>query len=89
VAVLTLYFWIVWRAFDIAAQARDRFGRFLAVALGSLFAFSGLFNIGMTMGLMPVTGLPFPFMSYGGSSLVGAFLGVGILLSIHLRRYVL
>ncbi|MGQ0645018.1 MAG: rod shape-determining protein RodA [Elusimicrobiota bacterium] len=89
VTVLTLYFWIVWRAFDIAAQARDRFGRFLAVALGALFAFSGLFNIGMTMGLMPVTGLPFPFMSYGGSSLVGAFLGVGILLSIHLRRYVL
>lgn len=89
VFVLALYFWVVWRAFDIASVARDRFGRFVAVAIGAMFAFAGLFNIGMTMGLMPVTGVPFPFMSYGGSSAVGAYAAVGILLSIHLRRFIL
>lgn len=87
--VLLLYFWVVWRAFDIAASARDRFGRFLAVALGTFFAFSGVVNIGMVMGLMPVTGLPLPFLSYGGSALVGTFLAVGFLLSIHVRRFIL
>jgi rod shape determining protein RodA len=89
VGVLALYFFVVWRAFDIASIARDRFGRFLAVAIGMTFAFSGLLNIGMTMGLAPVTGVPLPFVSYGGSSLVGSFLMVGLLLSIHLRRYIL
>ncbi|HOW28375.1 MAG TPA: rod shape-determining protein RodA [Elusimicrobiota bacterium] len=87
--VLGLYFWIVWRAFDIAYMSRDRFGRWLAISIGSLFAVSGLVNVGMVMGLMPVTGLPLPFVSYGGSSLVGACAGIGILMSIHLRRYVL
>jgi rod shape determining protein RodA len=87
--VLALYFWIVWRAFEIAAVARDRFGRFLAVALGTYFGAAGIINIGMVMGLMPVTGVPLPFLSYGGSAIVGAFLAVGVLLSIHLRRYIL
>jgi rod shape determining protein RodA len=87
--VLAGFFWIVFRAFDIAASARDRFGRYLAIAIGTHLAFTGAVNIGMVMGLMPVTGLPLPFLSYGGSGLVGAWLSVGILLSIHLRRYIL
>lgn len=87
--VLTVFFWVAWRAFDIAFTARDRFGRHLAVALGTFFTFSGLINIGMAMGLMPVTGVPLPFLSYGGSGLVGSFMAVGLLLSIHLRRYIL
>jgi rod shape determining protein RodA len=80
---------VAWRAFDIAYTARDYFGRYLATALGAFFAFSGLVNIGMSMGLMPVTGIPLPFLSYGGSGLVGSFLAIGLLLSIHLRRYIL
>jgi rod shape determining protein RodA len=87
--VLGGYFWVVYRAFDIAAGARDRFGRYLAVAIGTHFAFTGLVNMGMVMGLMPVTGVPLPFLSYGGSGMIGAFLAVGLLLSVHLRRYVL
>jgi len=87
--VLGLYFWIVFRAYDIASKARDRFGRYLAVGIGTHFAFTGLINMGMVMGLMPVAGLPLPFLSYGGSSLVGAFLAVGLLMSIYLRRYIL
>lgn len=89
VLVLAVFFWVAWRAFDIALLARDRFGRYLAAALGTYFAFSGVVNIGMVMGLMPVTGVPLPFLSYGGSGLVGACLSVGILLSIHVRRFVL
>ncbi|HNG45566.1 MAG TPA: FtsW/RodA/SpoVE family cell cycle protein, partial [Elusimicrobiota bacterium] len=89
VLVLAVYFWVAWRAFDIAFTARDRFGRYLASALGAYFAFSGLINTGMVMGLMPVTGVPLPFLSYGGSGLVGSFMAVGLLLSIHLRRYLL
>ncbi len=85
--VLALYFWVVWRAYDIATLARDKFGRFLAVAIGTFFAFSGIVNIGMVMGMMPVTGIPLPFLSYGGSGLVGSFIAIGILLSIHIRRY--
>ena len=87
--LLAVYFWVAWRAFDIAYTARDYFGRYLATALGAFFAFSGLVNIGMSMGLMPVTGIPLPFLSYGGSGLVGSFLAIGLLLSIHLRRYIL
>lgn len=87
--LLAVYFWVAWRAFDIAFTARDYFGRYLATALGAYFAFSGLVNIGMAMGLMPVTGVPLPFLSYGGSGLVGSFMAVGLLLSIHLRRYIL
>ena len=87
--VLAAYFWVVFRAFDIASTARDRFGRYLAVGIGAHFAFAGLVNMGMVMGLMPVAGLPLPFVSYGGSDIIGAFLAVGLLLSIHLRRYIL
>lgn len=87
--LLAVYFWVAWRAFDIAFTARDYFGRYLATALGAFFTFSGLINIGMAMGLMPVTGVPLPFLSYGGSGLVGSFMAIGLLLSIHLRRYIL
>ena len=87
--LLAVYFWVAWRAFDIAFTARDYFGRYLATGLGAYFAFSGLVNIGMAMGLMPVTGVPLPFLSYGGSGLVGSFMAIGLLLSIHLRRYIL
>jgi rod shape determining protein RodA len=89
ISVLGVYFWIVFRALDIASTARDRFGRYLAAALGAYFGFTGLVNIGMVMGLMPVTGVPLPFLSYGGSGLVGSFLAIGLLQSIHSRRYIL
>ncbi|MBL8024269.1 MAG: rod shape-determining protein RodA [Elusimicrobia bacterium] len=87
--LLGVYFWVSWRAFDIASTARDYFGRYLATAVGAFFTFSGLVNIGMAMGLMPVTGVPLPFLSYGGSGIVGSFMAIGLLMSIHLRRYIL
>lgn len=87
--VVFLYFFIAWRGFLIAAQARERFGALLAAGISASLAFYGWTNIGMVMGLMPVTGLPLPFVSYGGSALVFNLCGIGFLLSIHMRRHTL
>jgi rod shape determining protein RodA len=70
-------------------QARDHLGRLLAVGVFTFFAFSCFQNVGMIMGLMPVTGIPLPFMSYGGSAAVCFFLAVGIVLSVTNRKPVM
>lgn len=87
--ILALYFLIAWRGYDIALTSRDRFGSLVASGFATMFAFYALLNIGMTMGLAPVAGVPLPLVSYGGSSVVSSMLAVGILLSIHWRRYIL
>jgi len=89
VVVLVFYFIIVWRAFDTSLVARDRFGGLVAAGVGAMFAFYALLNLGMTMGMAPVAGVPLPLVSYGGSSVVSSMLSIGIVLSIHLRRYML
>jgi rod shape determining protein RodA len=53
----------------------------------AMLAFQAFVNVGMTIGIMPITGIPLPFVSYGGSSLIASFLGIGLLLNIHMRRY--
>jgi rod shape determining protein RodA len=89
VAVLGLYFLIIWRGYDIALAARDRFGGLVAAGFATMFAFYALLNLGMTMGLAPVAGVPLPMVSYGGSSVVSSLIAIGLLLSIHWRRYML
>ena len=74
------------RSLAIAASARSPFGTFVAVGVTSMFAFHFLVNIGMTLGMMPITGLPLLFVSYGGSALLSAMFCVGLLLNISLRR---
>ena len=59
----------------------------VAVGIGFMFAFYTLLNLTMIMGMAPITGLPLPFLSYGGSALVSSLAAVGLLLSIHVRRY--
>jgi len=86
--VLILFFILIYCALRIAHEARDRFGSFFAGGIATLFTFNCLVNIGMVMGVMPAVGLPLPFLSYGGSHLVSAYIAVGFLLSIHLRRFV-
>lgn len=76
------------RAFAISLSARDRYGSLVAAGLGTIFGFYGAVNLGMTMGMAPVAGLPLPFVSYGGSSLVASCLEVGVLLNIHAKRHV-
>jgi len=78
---------IVWRAFVIATETPDRFGTLIAVGVGTLMGFQAMMNIGMVLGLLPVTGVALPFLSYGGSHLVSAFFAVGLLQSVNFRRY--
>ena len=71
---------------EIAARTQDPFGRLLAVGMTTMIAAQALVNIGMTMGLMPITGLTLPFVSFGGSSLVTSFLAVAVLINVNQRR---
>jgi len=85
----SLYLLIILRGLDTARNARDEFGRLLA--LGVIFMFSTYFfiNVGMTMGIMPVVGIPLPFMSYGGTALLSNMVAAGILMNIRTRRFYL
>ena len=85
-ALLFLYLLVLWRGMQIARDASDIFGRLLAVGITSMLAFHVLVNVGMTTGIMPVTGIPLPLMSYGISSLTTNILAVAILMNIHLRK---
>jgi len=78
---------VLWRGLRIAQQASDPFGRLVAVGVVSWFAFQSFVNIGMTLGIMPVTGLPLPFVSYGGSSMFANLMAVGLLLNVHMRNH--
>jgi rod shape determining protein RodA len=76
---------IMWRALSIAARSDDVFGRIAAAGIACWFGFQAFQNIGMCVGIMPVTGVPLPFVSYGGSSMFAGMLAVGLLQNIHLR----
>src|SRR5579859_1918975 len=80
--VLGLYYFLLQKSFEIAQKARDREGSLLALGIASILAVQVVVNIGMTTGLLPVTGLTLPFISYGGSSLIFSYVEVGILLNI-------
>ena len=86
VCLLILYLIVLWRGVQIAKDACDVFGRLLAVGITSMFAFHVLVNVGMTMGIMPVTGIPLPLMSYGVSSLTTNIMAIAILMNIQLRK---
>ncbi len=86
VCLLLLYLVVLWRGAQIAKDAGDMFGRLLAVGITSMLAFHVLVNVGMTLGIMPVTGIPLPLMSYGISSLTTNIMAIAILLNIQLRK---
>ncbi|MEO5986829.1 MAG: FtsW/RodA/SpoVE family cell cycle protein [Candidatus Limnocylindria bacterium] len=87
VVVLALFGLLIWRILLIGWQARDAFGMMIAAGLASLILFQVLVNIGMVIGVMPVTGIPLPFVTYGGSSLISLLFGMGILQSIRMRAH--
>lgn len=74
---------IIWRGLVIAKQAPDLFSRLVAVGVVCWFAFQSFENIGMNLGIMPITGVPLPFMSYGGSAMFACWLGIGLLVNVH------
>lgn len=83
-AVLGVIVWRVWRA---AQLARDDFGTLLCTGVMVMLVIQIFENVGMTMGIMPITGIPLPFVSYGGSALLMTMLSVGLVLSVHMRRF--
>jgi rod shape determining protein RodA len=87
-SLLGLYAILLWRAFRIAMISKDSFGTYLAAGIASMLALQMFVNVGMAIGIMPITGIPLPFVSYGGSSLVVNSAAVGLLLNVHMRRLV-
>ncbi|MBT9140719.1 MAG: Peptidoglycan glycosyltransferase MrdB [Dehalococcoidia bacterium] len=87
VVLILLYVFLTFRVIRIAAVAKDTFGMLICIGVASMLLFQILINIGMTVGVMPVTGLPLPFMSYGGSSLLMNMLSIGLVLNIGMRRH--
>jgi rod shape determining protein RodA len=85
--LLLLYLTLLSRGIAIALRAKDSFGALLAVGLTTMIGSHIFINVGMTMGMMPITGLPLPLMSYGGSSLLITMLSIGLLLNINMRRF--
>ena len=85
VILLLLYIFILWKGIKIAQEAPDFLGTFLATGVLAFLFFHIFINIGMAMGLMPATGLPLSFISYGGTFMISNFIGIGILFSVHLR----
>ncbi|MGN0941565.1 MAG: FtsW/RodA/SpoVE family cell cycle protein, partial [Selenomonadaceae bacterium] len=84
--LLLLYLVILWQGIKIARGASDTFGMLLAVGITSMLAFHILVNVGMTAGIMPVTGIPLPLMSYGVSSLTTNIMSIAILVNIHMKK---
>ncbi|MGC3997237.1 MAG: FtsW/RodA/SpoVE family cell cycle protein [Anaeromyxobacter sp.] len=86
--LLLLYLGLLTSALDIAGAARDRFGSFLAVGIIGMLFWQVFINTGMVTGLLPVVGVTLPLMSYGGSSVVVIYTGLGLLANIGMRRFV-
>ena len=87
VFVLALFAILMWRAIRIAYLSKDPFGTYLAAGMAAMFAIQMFVNVGMVIGIMPITGIPLPFLSYGGTAMLVNFIAVGILLNVHMRRF--
>ncbi|MEK9636342.1 MAG: FtsW/RodA/SpoVE family cell cycle protein [Acidimicrobiaceae bacterium] len=85
--LLVLFAVVVLRIWRVAVRASDEFDRLLAVGVMSMFVFQVFQSAGMTMGMMPVTGIPMPFVSYGGSSMLTSMIAIGLILGVYRRRF--
>lgn len=84
--LLVLYFIFLYRMIKISKEAKDIYGSLIAIGITFMFAFQIIENIGMTMGIMPVTGVTLPFMSYGGSSMITSMMALGLILNVSMRK---
>jgi len=85
--LLVLYGVMAWRIWHAAQVAKDLLGTLICVGVLAMLLFQVFENVGMTMGIMPITGIPLPFMSYGGSSTIACFVAVGLVLNVHMHRF--
>src|SRR5690606_11238765 len=83
--LIAIYFILIYRLVQIALSCNDQFGSYLVSGIIGLFVFQVFQNIGMTIGLMPITGLALPFISYGGSALLTNMMAMGLVLNVHMR----
>ncbi len=86
--LLSLFAFVVWRCWRAAMLARDSTGTLICVGVMALLVFQVFENVGMTMGIMPIAGIPLPFVSYGGSALMAYSVGMGLVLNVNMHRYV-
>jgi rod shape determining protein RodA len=87
IPMLLLFGVLLWRILRIAQMSKDPFGTFLCVGVAAFIAIQLFVNVGMTVGIMPITGIPLPFVSYGGSAMIADLIGIGLVQNVHLRRY--
>ncbi len=83
--VLSLYALLIWRALRIVTLSKNSYGTLVAGGIAAMLLFQVFVNVGMNLGIMPITGIPLPLMSYGGSSVLATLLAVGVLQSIHMQ----
>ncbi len=84
--VLIIYLLLLLQILKVAARAKDGFGQLITIGVMGLFLFHVLENVGMVLGIMPITGIPLPFLSYGGSSMVISLIAIGLVININMRR---
>ena len=84
--IIALYVFLFWQLFKVVLEAKDNFGKLVVSGIIAMFFFHVVENIGMTMGVMPITGIPLPFISYGGTSMVVSLIAIGIVLNINIRK---
>lgn len=84
--IIGIYFVLLYRILRIAFKSKDQFGTLIAIGIASMWVFHILENVGMSIGIMPITGIPLPFLSYGGSSMLANMISIGLLLNINLRH---
>ena len=83
--MLSLYALLIWRALRILTMSKNLYGTLIAGGILAMLMFQVFVNVGMTIGIMPITGVPLPLMSYGGSSVLVTFIALGLLQSIHVQ----
>lgn len=89
IVIILLFFWLIMRCMYIAKISKDSYGKYICVGVMAMFLFHILENIGMTIGIMPVTGIPLPFISAGGSSLLTNMISIGLVLNVGMRRQII
>jgi len=86
IVLFTLFVLLIWRVLTAGWRSRDPFGTMFAAGVASMILFQLVVNVGMVIGIMPITGIPLPFVTHGGASLVSLAIGLGILQSINVRQ---
>lgn len=84
--VISLYFLLIYRIVKLSLDIKDQYSSYICIGVITMITFHAFQNIGMTIGLLPITGIPLPLISYGGSSMIGNMLALGLVLSISFRN---